>query len=235
MKSPRPADLERGIVQGGEVVQGTEWILRDPAAWWAPPSRDVRPRAGHRPRLIVGHWTGGHHHEGPDAARRIVRNMNGRRRDDGADMSVSCGFVISWDGLCWQTADLDTATIHVGSRPVYRRSIGVEIAWCGYERQAQRLGIDGVHVLPRVVDGERLRVVRPSSAIVETWVRLCETLATVCGIPRRVPRTSTALLGPGDLARREGAIEHLTLGSRQKRDAAGLLLDALAERGWSPG
>lgn len=232
MRTPRPADLARGIVQGGAVIAGTERVLRDPAAWWEPGTSDVRPRAGHRPRLIVGHWGGGRHHEGPNAARKMVANMNARRRDDGEDMSVSCHFVISWDGFVFQVADLDTAAVHVGSRPVIRRSIGVEIAWCGYESQAQRLGIDGVHILPRVVDGQRLRVVRPSDAIVEAWAWLAETLATVCGIPRRVPRSSTAILRAADLATREGAIEHLTLGSPQKRDAAGLLLDELAALGW---
>jgi hypothetical protein len=231
--TPRPGDIASGIVHGGRVIGGTEWVLRDPSAWWDLTSSDVRPRNGHRPRLIVGHWGGGRHHVGPGAARKMVANMNARRREDGSDMSVSCGFVISWDGLCWQTADLDTATIHVGSRPVISRSIGVEIAWCGYESQARRLGIDGVHILPRVVDGQRLRVVRPSDAIVETWARLCDTLATVCGIPRVLPPTSTALLSAAELAQQEGAIEHMTLGGPQKRDAAGLLIEALAARGWA--
>ena len=223
--------VARGIVQGGEVIAGTEWVLRDPAAWWDRGS-DVRSRAGHRPRLIVGHWGGGHHREGPSAGRKMVAAMNARRRADGEDLSVSCGFIISWDGLIWQTADLDTATIHVGSRVVYRRSIGVEIAWCGYEAQARRLGIGGVEVVTRTVGGQRLRVVRPSAAILEAWTWLCETLATVCDIPRRIPRSSTAILSSAELARREGAIEHLTLGSPKKRDAAGLLLDELAARGW---
>lgn len=237
MKAPigSPMDtlaLERGIVQGGEVIAGTEWVLRDPRAWWAPGTNDTMRRAGHRPRLITGHWTGGHHHEGPLAPVKVVRNVNARRRTDGSDMSVSMGFLVGWDGLCWQTADLDLATIHVGSRAVIRRSVGIEIAWCGYESQARRLGIDGAQVVTRTVGGQRLRVVRPSDAIVETWVRLCETLATVCGIPRRVPRSSTAILSAAELRTREGAIEHLTLGSAMKRDAAGLLLDELAARGW---
>jgi hypothetical protein len=234
----RIVTVERGIVYGGRILPGTDFVLRDARAWWAPGTNDTRSRVHgrveHQPRLIVGHWTGAHHREGPETARRTVANMNTRRREDGSDMSVSCHFVIGWDGMTFQTADLSVATVHVGDRVLLRRSIGVETAWCGWESQARRLGIDGVHILPRTVAGsQRVRVVRPSDALLASWVRLCGALADGVGVPRVVPPDTTAVYPLARLRRYEGAIEHLQQGNPVKRDAAGLLLDALRGAGWA--
>lgn len=229
-------DAERGIVLAGRVLPGTEWVHRDAAAWWAPGTNDTRSRvhgrATYSPGVIVGHWTGGHHREGPGTARRVVAAMNARRREDGSDLSVSCHFVIGWDGLVWQTADLRDATVHVGDRVLLRRSIGVETAWCGYESQARKLGIEGVRVVTRALAGRATRLVAPSDALVASWVRLCGELAAALGIPREVPAMPSAALPLSRARARVGAIEHAQVGNPDKRDAGGLLLEALRDSGW---
>lgn len=223
--------IETGIVIGGEVQPGTAWVLRDSRAWWQPGERGTRPRPVPAD-VLVGHWTAGRPHEGPDAARRVVRAMKSRRRDDGSPLDVGVHFVISADGMVTQTCDLATATVHVGSRDVNRRSVGVEVCHPGTEAQALRLG-GAPRVLPRMIAGRRVMVAAFPEPAVESWCRLADALAALLPIPRRVPVQSAERFQRGAERRWRGAMEHLHVPSTSKIDGAGLLVDALATRGWS--
>ena len=221
-----------GILYRGAAMPGTGWVMRDPAAWWAAGERGTCERTVDAPEVLVGHWTGGRCHEGPDSARRVVRAMKARKRPDGSPMSVGVHFVVGWDGIVHQTADLAIGTIHV-SRDWNRRGIGVELCWPGTERQARRLGYQGGGVLPRRVAGRGIRVHEPSDAMIAAWVRLAETLAAHLPIPRLVPESADRM--PRRAARLwRGGVEHLHSASTSKVDAAGLLMDALADdAGWA--
>lgn len=214
--------IERGIVVDGRVQPGTDFVLRDPAAWWQAGERGTRGRQGVAATVLCGHWTGGPPREGPDAGPRTVRAMRARTRDDGSPLDVGVHFVVSWDGLVWQCADLVVATTHVGHRAINRRSIGVETCWPGLASQADKLEVEGQRVRGWA-RGAPVLCVAPSDALLDAWVRLAEALARLpapVGIPRQT----------GSLA--AGAIEHQLVPGTSKVDAAGLLLDALRRHGW---
>lgn len=223
--------IERGIVIGGVVQPRTEFVRRDSRAWWAPAdSNDVRPRGGNVVTLGLGHWTGGHHRTGEGAGPAIVRAIEARTRADGSDMAVSCGFVISWDGLVWQTADMLDATIHVGDRRTYLRSVGIECAWAGTVENARRLGIAVGATVSGMARGQAIQCVAPSAELVAGWRALCNALTAIqhpaVAIPRRVvPYVADPKRGPD-----RGICEHRDVPSTlRKVDAAGLLVGAL---GW---
>jgi hypothetical protein len=223
--------VEHGLLIAGEVIAGTEFVLRDSSAWWdwsvLADRPDLRSRNGTKATLLVGHWTGGNPRTGPTAGPRVVQAMRGRKREDGTDMSVSIHFVIGWDGLVWQTADLSIATVHVGTN-INRRSIGVECCWPGTAEQALRLGVDGPCETRRV-RGRPVVCLKPSDALVASWTRLARVLSApglgspVVDIPRLVGTTGMPLSGAG---------EHWMAPSTTKVDAAGYLLDALKADGW---
>jgi hypothetical protein len=228
--------LQRGIVRNGIVLPGTEWCLREPGAWWTAGERGTKARSS--TTLIVAHWTAGGRHEGPGTAQRVVRNMKARKRDDGTPMEVGIHFVIGWDGMCFQTADLDVATVHVsaGWNP---RSIGVECCWPGTMSNARKIGAVDLHDRGerRHVAGARVDCLPPPSELLASYVRLCETLALHCGIPRVVPLAADGhpLLDRMTAKRArswEGAAEHLHSPSTTKVDAAGYLCGALQRAGW---
>lgn len=222
-----------GILLDGAPLPGSGWVVRDPRAWWERGERGTCERTAGS-CVLVGHWTGGRCHEGPDAARRVVRAMKARRRPDGSLMSVGVHFVISWDGIVTQTADLGIGTIHV-SRDWNRRGIGVEVCWPGTERQARALGYHGGGVLPRRVAGHGVRVYEPSDAAIAAWVRLAETLAAALpDLPRELAPADRRMTRP-EARRFRGAAEHFSAPHTEKVDAGGLLLGALAARGWVRG
>jgi len=222
--------IEHGIVVGGRVIPGTERVIRDGAAWWTE-GRETRPRDGATIDMLIGHWTAGPARTGPGAGRSLFRAMEGRQNAHGEDLSVSVQMSISWDGLIWQHADLATGCVHVGARPIIRRSLGVECMWPGTQAQAVRLGVGGPAVT-REIDGTRARCLMPSDALLEAWRWLADSLtgpearASGLRIPRRVLGLRRTLY---ELARSEGGVgEHATLprGSPVKIDACGLLMDA---------
>jgi hypothetical protein len=220
--------VERGIVCDGSVIPGTEWVLRDSDAWWSwdsPRDRpDLRTRHGKPATLLVGHWTAGHPRTGPTAGPRVVAAMRGRKREDGSPMDVSIHFVIGWDGLTWQTADLSVATVHVG-RGVNDRSVGVECCWPGTAQQAERLGVDGI-VERRIVRGRPVQCLRPSDELIASWTRLARALSTPIPGRLEIPRVTAKQGMP-----QSGAAEHMHAPTT-KVDAAGYLMDALRADGW---
>lgn len=228
--------MSSGLLIADELVEGTDWIRRDPSAWWAPRERGTRARA-YTTDMLVGHWTAGHART-VEAGPRVVRSMKARRRPDGTPLVVGIHFVIGWDGKVWQTADLTTATVHVGRGPTNARSVGVECCWPGTARQADRLGVPGnVERVTVTVAGRPVDVLLPSPALLAAWVRLAETLAALDGrggvrIPRRVPEPLTGRLSGAQARRWQGALEHLHVPGTTKIDAAGLLVGALLDAGW---
>lgn len=244
---------DRGLVVAGAVVPGTELVQRHPQAWWSwnvPADRpDLRQR---KPGAVIdqlgGHWTGGPIREGEDAAVRTVAAMRARARADGSLMDVSCHVVIGWDGGVWQVADLAVSTVHMG-RAVNPRSIGVETTWPGYASQALAIrgaiaskgrqphaGYSG-SVDVRTVRGRQVECLRPSAALVASWVALAELLADLSvrrpELGLRIPRR-LAVPAPGRWPAK-GALEHWQAPSAKKDDAAGYLVDALTAAGWAAG
>jgi hypothetical protein len=227
------------MVLDGKVLADTGWVLRDPKAWWNAGDLGTRPRAA-KPSLLVGHWTAGRPLTGERTARTVVSNMKARKRDDGTPLEVGIHFVISWDGLVFQTADLGVATVHVGNRDTIKRSIGVETAWPGTVKQANKLQMAGVTGTNYVVAGENVRVAEPAKALLSAWVRLAEALAGVAGvnIPKKVPGLHgdprRTRFTPSEALAWRGAQEHFHVPPpTTKVDAAGVLIQALADAGWA--
>lgn len=224
--------IQTGILVDNVVLPNTRWVIRDSRAWWTPGQPGCHLRSSYDVTRIVGHWTGGKPHEGPDAGRRVVSNMKARKRPDGSPLDVGIHFVISWDGMVFQTMDLGLKAVHVGSRNINETSIGVECCWPGTYAQAQKLGVDG-HML--TVDlGRKLDVLRPSYAMLESWRRLVDTLTTApdvegptaMRVPRNVPAT-TKRFTAREMRSYRGIMEHWHVRGTEKLDAAGLLCGVL--------
>ena len=225
--------IERGIVVRGRVIRGSERVLRDSSAWWTA-GRETRPRRWPID-LLVGHWTAGNPRTGPTAGPAVWRAMEARTGVGGRDLSVSVHFVISWDGLIWQTLDLEHAAVHVGHRPTIARSIGVETCWPGTVAQARRLGLDVWLSETRRVGSHRVQCVRPGDALVESWRWLGEVLAGEAAREHgiEIPRIAAPVdrrLTSTELASHRGACEHVHIPGSTKIDAAGYLVESL---GWA--
>lgn len=162
------------------------------------------------------------------------RAMEARTGAGGRDLSVSVHFVVSWDGLIWQTLDLEHAAVHVGDRPTIARSIGVETCWPGTVAQARRLGLDVWLSETRRVGSHRVQCVRPGDGLVESWRWLGETLASDAArehgieIPR-IAAPADRRLTTMELASHRGACEHMHIPGTTKIDAAGYLVESI---GW---
>lgn len=217
--------ISRGLLLDGDIVPGTDFVVRDSEAWWSVRTdpNDMRRRQGTRVDTHVAHWSAGHCLTGPDALRRLYRNIEARRKADKTDMSVSCGFGITWDGQVGQYCDLAEASIHVGDRRTYRRSAGTEVTWPGTVEWAEKLGIDPGTPVWGEARGRRVLCMAPNTDVLDAWRQLADALARIVhpfvGIPRQVVRTP----GPG-------FCEHRDVPSpKGKIDACGLLVNAL---GW---
>lgn len=232
-----------GLVIAGELVPGTDWIRRDPSAWWARGDRGTRRREP-RVDLLVGHWTGGeatlrsYDDDGP----HVVRAMKARKRRDGTPLKVGIHFVI---GACeddapiapvWQTADPgEVATVHLGRGWLNARSIGVEVVSAGMPGRTDVRDRPRLHV-PLLGAIRTVLAFYPGQ--LAAWVRLAETLAALDGragiaIPRHVPEPlGSRRLTVREARRWRGAMEHLHAPRTRKTDAGGLLVDALLDAGW---
>lgn len=215
--------IEHGILIGDTILEATGRVVRDPDAWWAHGERGTRPRSGHRIDRLVGHWTAGSPHTGPSSGPKVVRRMRARTRDDGRPMDVGIHFVISWDGLIWQTADLAEGTTHVGHRGVNARSIGVECCWPGTMRQAERLGMTDAVPVTGTAHGQRIACCAPSDELVEAWRWLARVLTSTRHPLLALPMQRGSMTRPG-------VMEHCDVVGTTKADAAGLLVGALGLR-----
>jgi len=225
--------VERGIVYGGRVLPGTDFVLREPGAWWRAGERGTF-RMRQPVRRCVWHWTAGGTRTGADAATRVVRAMKARTKPDGSPLSVGIHFVVSWDGIVTQSADLSTGTHHAGN--MNDGSIGVELTWPGTEGQARALRVDGGHILPRRTAQGRIDVLAPSDALLDAALRLADALSPLDGhaqiaIPR-VTRATTARMTTAQARIYAGHCEHIHAPGSRKIDCAGVICDALAARGY---
>jgi hypothetical protein len=220
---------ESGIVYAGTVIPDTGFVNREPSFWWDERSVRARP-AGEPPSQLCWHWTGGPPREGPGAGSSVVRAMKARKP------AVSIHFVISWDGLVWQTADISRTTAHAGGH-INPRSIGVEICWPGTAKQAETLRVKGV-AERRAVAGHSVMCLRPSDAVISASVRLAEALASALpSLPRQVPASASGELLMARMTQAQvrswrGALEHLHAPGTTKVDAGGYLIEALHRAGW---
>lgn len=215
--------IEHGIIIGSDSLPGTERVVRDSRAWWAHGEVGTRPRQGNRIDRMVGHWTAGHPRTGPTAGVRVVQSMKSRKRPDGSRMDVGIHFVISWDGIIWQTCDLAQGTVHVGSRTMNARSVGIECCWPGTITQARKLGVEVDGVVIGQAHGQRVRCLLPSDELLDAWQWLADALTAakhpLLALPMKRGSMSTA-----------GILEHCDVTPTTKVDAAGLLVGALGLR-----
>lgn len=227
--------MQSGLVIRGTVVPNTDWIIRDPDAWFDLGTADAPLRKRWPITKFTGHWTGGGVRTGIETARRVVAAMKARLREDGTPMSVSVPFVGSWDGLVFQTCDLAAMAIHAG-RVVNEDSVAIELTWPGYLSQARKLKVIDAIAMPRTVNGERVTCMKPSEKMMEACVRLAELLASLpessgVKIPRIV--APDRRFKPHEARAFAGGMEHANSPGSSKLDAAGLVRDALVERaGW---
>jgi len=228
--------VARGILAGGRVIPGTDFVLRDRGGFWEAGDKGTRPRTWPITALVM-HWTAGPFREGPSAGPTTVRNMRARK-----DKRVGIQFVISADGLTWQCADLAVATIHIGDGHLNARSIGVEHCWPGTVAQAEKLKMTVDAWTVQEIAGERVQVVTPPKAMVEASIKLADTLSRLPAewgveIHRCVPidergETLRERMRLSQLRGYHGALAHYHLPNTTKRDEGGLLLDALRGAGW---
>lgn len=217
--------IAHGIVVNGDVLPGTERVIRDSDAWWEAGALGTRPRGGRKASWLVLHWTGGRPRTGPLAGPKVVRAMKARKRKDGSPMDVGIHFVVSFDGIIWQTADLGIGTVHVGHRAINAGSVGVECCWPGTAKQAAKLGVElsGWGTEVGTARGQRVHCMRPSAELVDAvrWLYDALTMAShhALEIPRKRGRVD-----------RHGVMEHCDVPGGTKVDAAGLLVAALGVR-----
>lgn len=239
--------IERGAVLGGRAVAGTDWILRDPAVWWGPGERGTKPRA-RVVDVIVLHWTAGEAGGAPftDDGPFVVKGMKARKNPKtGELMKVGCDFLVGGcdpDGepLVWQTNDPGLqASIHVGTRLIYPRSIGIEVVNEGHDTGAP---------------SSRPKVSTPFGTKLDFWPgqhRAVHRLVTMlCTAPEaRAAGIHVPAVVPGELVggtmqirsrrfdnrearRAKGVIEHCHVPSTQnKTDAATLHVRSLVKLG----
>lgn len=235
----------RGLVIDGDVIPGTDWVLRDPRAWFTPGARGTRPRAAFID-VLVGHATGGEAGVGSiqDDGPFVFDVLRSRVTASGRPLQCGIHFVIGAcaredaEALVWQTADPGmTATTHVGLGSVNRRSIGVETVSALFPGPLDRRQRPQVSV-PLL--GRIQRVLSFFPGQLRAWRRLAETLADLNGrggisIPRQIPRELGARrLTRDGIAAFRGAVEHLHMPGTKKLDAGGLLVAELAAAGWKP-
>lgn len=243
--------IERGIMVGGKVIPGTDFVIRDwPRAQFDPP--DTLKRRSRVVNLIVWHWTGGHQFVGPNAAAKAVRNCEARTRPDGTLADVGYHFLVCVDGMVWQTADLALATWHVGDRFTVHRSIGIEHAYPGTLTQSRRLGVESLGSRTISIDGDLVTVTIPPIEMMRASALLADALAGISPshgfeIPKRVPiegPRSTPFRSrrftPIELRAWTGGMEHYAIeptaanrkAGRVKFDGAGLFLENALGAGW---
>lgn len=221
--------LLRGLLDNGVVVPGTEWVVRDSEAWYDAGDDDIYLRE-RPPEILVGHWTAGPRRTGYAAAQKTYRAMQARRKDNGAEMSVSAQFVLSDDGIVTQLADLKWCCVHA-DRLFNLRGLSLEYAFPGTVAQAAKLGEVGGPAERRRVAEAYVQCVTPSEAALKAYVRWADMLASRFDIPK-IAYTRTSRFDMREMRTAKGACEHFHAASTTKVDAAGFLTGALVAAGW---
>jgi hypothetical protein len=186
---------ERGIIIGGNVLPGTDRVIRDSTAWWASVSWGTRPRKGHRVTEGCLHWTTSAPSTGPDAGRIAVRNTRARKNKKGGPLEVAVHFFVFPDAI-FQTCDLADAAVHIGHRPTILRSVGIEIDYPGTHAQAKKLGIP--HEVTRgVAKGLPVKAMVPPAESVANLRWLVDALCSAQHPLLTIPRKRARLTEPG--------------------------------------
>lgn len=216
--------IERGLIVGGEVVPGTERIIRDPSGWWDWKTREDRHdlvRKDDEVNILVGHWTAGTagtkdtEDDGPTVVRRMKARKSKKR--PGQPLKCSVGFVIAADAdtdansefgvaSIWQTMDIGGAHagVHVGRGEINRRSIGVEIVsvgmpYTGWGKNKKPFNPRNRPVMEVPLLGRKVTIADFFPAQYEAWLWLADTLSGLDGlggisIPRYVPAEDGEIL-----------------------------------------
>lgn len=222
--------IERGLLFNGKIIPGSDWISRDSSAWYIPGDDDVYART--LPiELLIFHWTAGPRRIGVTAAQRTYRAMQARKKDNGAEMSVSAQMVLADDGGLFQLADLGLCCVHAHQQ-FNMRGVSVEYACPGTSAQAIKLGGDPAErTETRRVASGIVKCVLPSPEALATAVRFAELMHTAFGVPRRAHTQRDRFTAP-EMFTVKGAAEHFHAHKTTKVDAAGFFVDALAKAGW---
>lgn len=211
--------MQHGIVVGGEVLPGTERVMRDEGAWWSPTGNGHCPRRGHIADQVVLHWTGSPMSSGPRAPIDAVRRMTDRKGKTGQPLKVGCHFLVFPDAI-YQTCDLSDGIFHVGHRATARRSIGIEIDFPGTHAEALKLGIPHEAVMG-VAKGQPVKCMKPAPELVANVVALVDLLCAIDHPAVRVPRKRGGL-------GKAGVLEHADMPKPStKVDTASLFYRAL--------
>lgn len=222
--------LEHGLLYHGKIIPGSEWVLRDPSAWYSPGDDDVYVRVG-APEILTYHWTAGPRRGGLFAAQKTYRAMQARRKNNGEEMSVSAQMVLADDGQIFQLADLELCCVHA-DREFNRRGVGIEYTLPGTVARAEELDRPSDPHERRLVAGHYVDALVPSPAALATAVKFAEFMAASFGIPR-ITYTRRTRLNGREMREAKGAVEHFHAVSTTKVDAAGFFVDALAAAGWA--
>ena len=232
--------MGKGMVISGVVHDDTDWVRRDPAAWWQPGDHGTRPRA-ETISILCGHWVAGeagtntYDDDGP----RVVHAMKARTdvKDVGIHFVIGACGESDAEAPIWQTADFGiVSTVHVGKGVVNERSIGVEIVSAGLPGPADVRHRPQVacHYLGRVV---KCLAFYPGQ--LATWMRLAEFLASLDGdagvsIKRQTPADVQHQFSIGDVRKFSGMMEHFMTPGTTKIDAGAMLIGEAQRRGWTP-
>lgn len=242
---------ERGAYIGGEILSGSDWILRDPSRWWSPGDFGTRPKAD-VVTVLTGHWTAGEAGGSKNADRhgpRVFDVMKARKsKKTGGPLNVSVAFVIGAPAdpddpgvaKVWQFMDPGlVAGVHVGKGWFSSKSIGVEVVSGGLpgptdSRKRPQVEIDLL--------GRKRKALRFYPAQIRAWLKLADLLSgkSLRGgieIPRRAPAEGGKLLTSRrftvkEAQRWEGVHEHWLTPGTTKVDAGAMLMDALVGSGW---
>lgn len=258
------------IVNGRELGFPGEERIRDgrkDGAWWEAGAYGTGP-AGPIDCLGV-HWTAGEagtkDPDGPgpltqydDDGPRVVRSMKARpsKTDPTKKLIVSIQFVI---GACapdepgyapiWQTMDLGASTaVHVGSRQLNRRSIGLEVVNSGAHggpldvrgRDVKRVRLQGVTAEVARFFPAQLRSIGWLGRVLSSWDEESELgrglKAARIKIPRLYPADRDGApyslrFTQAQAARWAGAFEHFHVPGTTKIDAGLMGLEALRDHG----
>jgi hypothetical protein len=240
----------RGIIVGGVVVPGTDFVQRIAGKWWNAGDFGTRSKL---PKItkLVGHWTAGEAGGVKNVdghGDRVFDVLKTRTKADGSPLACGITFVIGApkdpndDAQIWQFMDpATTAGIHVGSGVVNGGSIGVEIVSAGSPgsldvRKRERVTLDLL--------GGTVEALRFYPGQIRSWVKLAnvfggknlghgiEIARKVPSLNGTVPMTSRRFTAT-EAQNWSGAAEHFLVPGTTKVDAAGLLIGALAADGWA--
>jgi hypothetical protein len=243
------------LIANGKEVPGTEWIIHDPNAWWAPTDHGADPQKGTIVG-ITGHWTAGEAglNTFDDDGPFVVRGTKARKskKDPNKPMKVSFHFLI---GACgptdarakvWQVADIvSTRCTHVGSKTMNDKTLGVEIV-----NAAEPKALVGKRPRNKVIAeqlGKKIETLDFYPGQYQAWLDLCDLLSSdlvrnftngKVSIPRSVPADPNGQLKTSRFTVKQlrswtgGIVEHMHDPNTQKRDAGLLLVRKCLSHGY---